>query len=52
MFNLEQELEVYPASNMLKAGVRYYIQVNNKTVKSKKDLDKIFKEYSDLKIGE
>ena len=51
-FNLEKELEEFICPAMLKAGLKYYIQSNNLEPKSKKEFEKIVKEYGELKLGE
>lgn len=51
-FNLEKEIEEYPVANMFKSGLKYYIQSRKIKINNKKDLDKIVKEYGELKIGE
>ena len=51
-FNLEKELEEYICPAMFKAGLKYYIQSNNLEPKSKKEFEKIVKDYGELKLGE
>lgn len=45
-----KDLKEYPCSNMLKAGIKYYIQSKKISVKDNKDLEKIIKEYKEIKI--
>ena len=49
-FDLEKEIDDYPVPNMFKAGLRYHINVNQLKIKSKKELDKIVKEFGELKL--
>ena len=51
-FDLTKELEEYICPEMFKAGLKYYIQVNNLEPKSKKEFEKIVKEYEKLELGE
>ena len=50
-FDLENEIIELQCPEMFKAGLRYYIQNKKRKVNSKKEFDKIVKEYSELKIG-
>lgn len=50
-FDLNKELDDLSCPNMFKAGLKYYISSNNLNVTSKKEFDKIVKEYGNLKIG-
>lgn len=50
-FDLEKELTDLQRPDMFKAGLKYYIEINNLECKSKKDFDKIVKEYGELSIG-
>lgn len=50
-FDLEKELTDLQCPDMFKAGLKYYIEINNLECKSKKDFEKIVKEYSELSIG-
>ena len=49
-FDLEEELKKLEYQRMFIAGVKSHIERNNLVVKSKKDLDKIVKEFSEIKI--
>jgi len=51
-FEWEKALDELLISSMLKAGVKYYIEVNNLTPKSDKDLEKIINDYSKIKMGD
>ena len=51
-FDLEKELTELECPEMFKAGLKYYIQTNNLEPKSKKEFEKIVKEYGELKLGE
>jgi len=51
-FNLTKELDDFECPAMFKAGLKYYIQTNNLEPKSKKEFEKIVKEYGELKLGE
>ena len=50
-FDLEKELTDLQRPDMFKAGLKYHIDINNLECKSKKDFDKIVKEYGELSIG-
>lgn len=50
-FDLNQELDDLLCPNMFKSGLKYYISSNNIEIKSKKEFEKIVKEYANLKIG-
>ena len=49
-FDLDEQINNYPKPNMFKAGLRFYIEQNKIKIKNKKDLDKIVKEYGELKL--
>lgn len=49
-FDLEQEIEDYPVPRMFKAGLKYYIESRKLKINSKKDLDKIVKEFSEISL--
>lgn len=49
-FDLEKELTDLQRPDMFKAGLKYYIEINNLECKSKKDFDKIVKEYGELSL--
>lgn len=51
-FDLTEELEAFECPAMFKAGLKYYIQVNNLEPKNKKEFEKIVKDYGELKLGE
>ncbi len=51
-FVLSEALEEYTCPAMFKAGLKYYINSNNLEPKSKKEFEKIVKEYGKLKLGE
>ena len=51
-FNLNEELEKLQLPAMFIAGLKYYIQANNLEPKSKKEFEKIVKDYGKLKLGE
>ena len=51
LFNLEQELDDLLCPNMFKSGLKHYISSNNINITSKKEFEKIIKEYANLKIG-
>lgn len=48
----KDELAKLEISNMLKKGVAYYIETNNKIPKDSKELDKVIDDYKKLTIGE
>ena len=50
-FDLEKELTELEYPEMFKAGLKYYIQTKNSKIKSKKEFEKIIKEYSELSVG-
>lgn len=50
-FDLEKELDELQYPDMFKAGLKYYIQTKKSTIKSKKEFEKIIKEYSELSVG-
>lgn len=50
-FDLEKELTELECPEMFKAGLKYYIQTKNSKIKSKKEFEKIIKEYSELSVG-
>ena len=50
-FDLIKEISEYKCPDMFIAGLKHYIQSNNIEIKNKKELDKIVKEYANLKIG-
>ncbi|WP_458454431.1 hypothetical protein [Methanobrevibacter sp.] len=49
-FDLEAEINKLTVPNMFKEGLKYYIKSNNLTVKNIKELEKIVKEYGELKL--
>ena len=49
-FDLNTALNELQYPEMFKAGLKAYILKNKKTVKSSKDLTKIIKEYSEVKL--
>ena len=49
-FDLEKELTDLQRPDMFKAGLKYHIDINNLECKSKKDFDKIVKEYGELSL--
>ena len=51
-FDLEQEIKDLECSDMLKAGLEFYIETNNIKIKSKKDFDKLVNDFKKLNIGE
>lgn len=51
-FVLEEALEEYVCPAMFKAGLKYYIHSNNLEPKSKKEFEKIVKDYGKLELGE
>lgn len=51
-YNWKEELSTVLISNMLKAGVTYYIESNEMTIKNEKDLEKAIKDYTNIKVGE
>lgn len=50
-FDLKTELDEYPMPEMLKAGFEFYINQKKIKINSKKDFEKVLKEYKTLKIG-
>ena len=50
-FDLKKALDDLKCPNMFKKGLEYYISSNNINVNSKKEFDKIVKDYANLKIG-
>lgn len=50
-FDLDKELKELPCPDMFKAGLKDYISIYNINVNTKKEFDKIVKEYGNLKIG-
>ena len=51
-FDLNEAVENYECSNMLKMGMITYFTDNNIKINSDKDFEKAVKEYLNLKIGE
>ena len=49
---LNEAVENYECSNMLKVGMITYFTDNNIKINSDKDFEKAVKEYLNLKIGE
>ena len=49
-FDIQKEIDELIEPVFWKAGLIHYIQ--DKEIKTKKDFDKIVKEYKDLKLGE
>ena len=49
-FDLEEELNNLELPQMFIAGLRYYLAKNKIEVKSKKELEKIIKEYEKIEI--
>lgn len=49
-FDLEKAIKEYPKSNMFKAGLIFHIEENKIKIKTKKELDKIVKEYGEMKL--
>ena len=50
-FDLKQELDDLTCPDMFKNGLKQYISSNNISVNTKKEFNKIVKEYANLKIG-
>jgi hypothetical protein len=50
-FNLEEAIENYNCSEMLKAGMIYYFTANDIKIKNQKDFDKAVENYLKLNIG-
>mgnify|MGYP007133706675 CR=1 FL=1 len=50
-FNWEESLETIEASNLLKAGFGYYVEVNNITINSEKELTKEFDKFKEMNAG-
>ena len=51
-FNWRDSLHEMEIPQMLKAGIKYYIEINDLTPKNNKDLEKIIDDYSKIKLGE
>lgn len=51
-YDLDEAVEKYECSNMLKMGMITYFTDNNIKINSDKDFEKAVKEYLNLKIGE
>ena len=49
-FDLQKALEELPMPNMFKAGLGYYIEVNELKPSTNKEFDKIIKDYGNLKM--
>ncbi|WP_296874610.1 hypothetical protein [uncultured Methanobrevibacter sp.] len=50
-FDLNQELKDLSCPDMFKSGLNVYIMINKIEINTKKEFDKIVKEYANLKIG-
>lgn len=50
-FNLEDEIEDLNIAEMLKTGLKSYIQKNEIIIKSKKDFEKVVDTFLKIKIG-
>lgn len=50
-YNIENGINNLEISKMLKAGFRLYIQNNNITIKSEKDLKEKLKEFEQINLG-
>ena len=50
-FDVESAINDLQKSGMFKAGLRFYIQSSNITIKNEKDFEKTIKNYTELKIG-
>lgn len=50
-FDLEDELQNLEKPRMFIAGFKEFIKSTNTEIKSKKDFDKLIKDYSEMKIG-
>jgi len=50
-FDLNEQLDELLCPDMFKAGLTEYISSNNFKITTKKEFDKIVKEYANLKIG-
>ena len=50
-FDLNEQLDELLCPDMFKAGLIEYISSNNFKITTKKEFDKIVKEYANLKIG-
>lgn len=49
-FNLEEEIEKLEYPRMFVAGLKHYITTNKLVIKSKKDLEKIIKDFEKIEI--
>ncbi len=49
-FNLETEIEKLEYPNMFLNGLKYHIAKNKLVIKSKKELDRVVKEFEKLEI--
>lgn len=50
-FNLEEELEKLECPQMFIAGLKYHIEKEKIKIAGKKDLDKIVKEFGELRLN-
>ena len=50
-FNWQEALAKIECSNMLKAGSGYYIEINNITINSEKELEKEFTKFKNGNAG-
>lgn len=50
-FDMDKALDEYVCSDMFKAGLRYYINVNNLEAKNMKEFEKIVDDYSKIEMG-
>ena len=51
-FDFEKEIDELECPEMYKTGLKFYIESNKIKIDSKKDFDKLLKDFSKLKIGE
>lgn len=49
-FNVDESINELEIPLMLKEGLKHYIEFKNIKIKNKKELNKILKEYKELKI--
>ena len=50
-FDFTESLDTMEVSNMLKAGFGYYVEINNLTFNSEKELEKEFDKFKKMNAG-
>ena len=50
-FDFTESLNTMEVSNLLKAGFGYYVEINNLTINSEKDLENEFNKFKEMNAG-